>query len=73
VLRAEWARDSRLNAGQSLWQRRWIVTSISRNFPAAVSDAQKADIRKQLDERYGPIGSDQRAAMAGPTEIELAR
>jgi hypothetical protein len=32
--------------------QRWTVTSISRNYPAAVSDAQKADIRKQLNERY---------------------
>ena len=33
--------------------QRWTVTSISRSFPAAVSAAQQADIRKQLDERYG--------------------
>ena len=33
--------------------QRWTVISITRNFPAAVSDAQKSDIRKQLDERYG--------------------
>ena len=33
--------------------QRWAVTSISRTFPAAVSAAQQADIRKQLDERYG--------------------
>lgn len=32
--------------------QRWIVTSISRNFPSAASDAQKADIRRQLEERY---------------------
>jgi hypothetical protein len=32
--------------------QRWIVTSISRNFPSATSDAQKADIRRQLEERY---------------------
>ena len=32
--------------------QRWVVTSISRDFPAARSDAQKADIRRQLDERY---------------------
>jgi len=33
--------------------QRWAVTSISRSFPAALSAAQQADIRKQLDERYG--------------------
>jgi len=32
--------------------QRWTVTTISRDFPSAVSAAQKADIRKQLDERY---------------------
>lgn len=33
--------------------QRWTVISISRTFPTAVSGAQKAAIRKQLDERYG--------------------
>jgi hypothetical protein len=33
--------------------QRWTVTSISRSFPAAISAVQQADIRKQLDERYG--------------------
>ena len=33
--------------------QRWTVTSISRSFPAAISAAQQAEIRKQLDERYG--------------------
>jgi len=33
--------------------QRWTVISISRNFPSAITDAQKIDIRKQLDERYG--------------------
>jgi hypothetical protein len=33
--------------------QRWTVTSISRNFPSAITNAQKIDIRKQLDERYG--------------------
>jgi hypothetical protein len=33
--------------------QRWAVTSISRDFPAVKSGAQKADVRKQLDERYG--------------------
>jgi hypothetical protein len=32
--------------------QRWTVTSISRNFPSATAEAQKIDIRKQLDERY---------------------
>jgi len=33
--------------------QRWAITSISRSFPAAISAVQQADIRKQLDERYG--------------------
>lgn len=33
--------------------QRWTVISIWRTFPTAVSGAQKADVRKQLDGRYG--------------------
>jgi hypothetical protein len=33
--------------------QRWAVTSIFRTFPDARSQTQQADIRKQLDERYG--------------------
>jgi hypothetical protein len=33
--------------------QRWAIISISRSFPAAISAVQQADIRKQLDERYG--------------------
>jgi hypothetical protein len=33
--------------------QRWAITSISRSFPAAISAVQRADMRKQLDERYG--------------------
>jgi hypothetical protein len=33
--------------------QRWTITSITRSFPAAISAVQQADIRKQLDERYG--------------------
>lgn len=32
---------------------RWTVTSISRDFPAVISNAQRLEVRKQLDKRYG--------------------
>ena len=48
--------------------QRWTVVSISRNYPQAISGTQQADIKKQLDERYGKF-SERRGRQRGITSF----
>lgn len=46
----------------------WKVTTIVREFPSAVTNADKAVLTKLLEERYGKFGAGQRAGSPKPGE-----